>query len=133
MNAPTDRASEHDESSVSAAEDIPVCLVALLTVSSIVVPAFYVALGREYPEALPLLEVLAWGSGVWAWLYAYARRHRLSLLIDSGWFVFMAWWIIVPYYLFRARGRRGWIPLGAFILVWGTAFVLGRLIERLGP
>jgi hypothetical protein len=128
--AQTGRASERGESVISVAEVIPICLVAVLTVSSIVLPAFYAAFGREYPDGLALLEVLAWGSGVWAWLYAYASRHRMPLLVDSGWFVFMAWWIVVPYYLFRARGRRAWIPIGASIGVWGTAYVLGRLIER---
>ena len=132
MTAPAGRATGHDESAISAAEVIPVCLVALLTVSSSVVPAFYEAVGREYPQGLPLLEVLAWGSGVWAWLYAYAQRHRISLPIDSGWFVFIAWWIVVPYYLFRARGRRAWIPLAGFTVLWGAALFLGGVIVGLG-
>ena len=106
------------------------CLLALLTVSSRVLPAFYEAAGREYPEGLALLEQLAWGSGVWAWMYAYAARHRIGLPMDAGWFAFLAWWVLVPYCLFRARGRRAWVPIIAFVVVWSCAYLVALVVER---
>ena len=115
--------------SIAAAEMLPVCLLAVLTVASHTFPAFYEAVGRDYPHALELLQPVAWGSAVWAWLYAYTSRHRIVLPVDTGWFVFLAWWMLVPYYLFRARGWRAWGPIIAFGIVWGSAFVVGLFIR----
>lgn len=90
-------------------------------VSSTVLPTFYASFGRTYPAGLTLLEGLACGSAAWAWLYAYSTRHRMPLPVEAGRFVVMAWWLVVPYYLFRAVGRRAWIPIAAFLAVWGAA------------
>jgi hypothetical protein len=121
-----------DEGSIAAAEVLPVCLLAVLLVSSKVLPAFYGAAGREYPAGLALLEQLAWGSAVWAWLYVYAARHRIALPVDAGWFALLAWWVLVPYCLFRARGRRGWGPILAFGVVWAAAHAVALIIAHTG-
>ena len=104
------------------------CLVVVVMVSSTVLPTFYETSGRSYPDGLPLLEGLACGAGAWAWLYAYASRHKIALPLDAGWLVLVAWWVVVPYYLLRARGRRAWIPIAAFGAVWAAAYALALLV-----
>ena len=112
--------AEPDE--VSAAEVVAVCLVCVLTVLESVLPTFYAVGERDYPDALPLLLTLAWASSVWAWLYAYAIRRRVSLPMDAGWFLLFVWWLMVPYYLFRALRWRALIPLVAFGILWAAAY-----------
>ena len=113
---------------VSAAELVAVCLLAVLTVFTTVLPTFYAVGGRDYPEALPLLQTIAWVSGLWAWLYAYTTRHRIALPLDTGWFLFIAWWFLVPYYLFRASRWRALIPITAFAILWSVAYGVAWLL-----
>jgi hypothetical protein len=119
--------TERDDS-ISAAELVPVCLLAVLTVLTTVLPTFYAVAGRDYPEALPLLQTLAWVSGLWAWLYAYTTRHRIALPLDAGWFLFIVWWLLVPYYLFQARRWRALIPIAAFAMLWAAAYGVAWLV-----
>jgi hypothetical protein len=113
---------------VSPAELMAVCLVCVLTVLESVLPTFYAVGERNYPDALPLLLTVAWASGVWAWLYAYAVRRRLTLPMDAGWFLLFAWWVMVPYYLFRANGWKALIPLAAFGMLWAIAYGVAWLL-----
>jgi hypothetical protein len=61
-------------------------------------------------------------------LYAYAGRHRIALPVDTGWFLLFAWWLLVPYYLFRARRWRALIPLAAFAALWAAAYGIAWLL-----
>jgi hypothetical protein len=54
-----------------------------------------------------------------AWFADYARRHRIAQPMDMGLFLYLAGFVLVPYYVVRAEGwRRG----------LGTLLMLGILI-----
>ena len=43
-----------------------------------------------------------------SWFTEYARRHRLALPMDVGLFLYVASFVMVPYYVVRAEGwKRG--------------------------
>lgn len=42
------------------------------------------------------------------WLQADARVRRIQTVHDWGYFAFVAWPVIVPWYAFKTRGRHGW-------------------------
>lgn len=42
------------------------------------------------------------------WLQADARVRRMQTVHDWGYFAFAAWPVIVPWYAFKTRGRKGW-------------------------
>jgi len=50
----------------------------------------------------PLLTVIMW-------LQRDARRARFSLVHDWGMFMWFAWPVLLPWYAFKTRGRRGWL------------------------
>lgn len=43
------------------------------------------------------------------WLQRDARRARLLLIHDWGMFMWLAWPVLLPWYAFKTRGRRGWV------------------------
>ena len=85
------------------------------------------AAGRSQ-RAFPWLERLAGWLAAWAWFSAYARRHRLALVLDLGWWFFGLWPLLATYYLFKTQGRRALIPIAAYLALRVVSFVLGWLI-----
>ena len=84
---------------------------------------FYSAMGTDAPELLSLLNktCLFWLIG-W-WLTDDARRRGESLVYCVGLFLAIAWLLLLPYYLFKSRGRRAFITIAMFI-----AFVIATTI-----
>ena len=59
----------------------------------------------------PLLAVILW-------LQKDSRRTGVGAVLDWGYFLFLAWPIVIPWYAFKTRGRSGWrLVAGLFGLV----------------
>jgi hypothetical protein len=75
--------------------------------------------GAEPSAATELFYQAAFICGAGWWLQRERERQRLycqGLLLQVGWPIF------IPYYLFKSRGRRGFIP----ILILVGAFIVGQ-------
>jgi hypothetical protein len=95
------------------------CLIPLVVLTTIcTVGRWFLAVhGLGAPEAVELLWtfefriVLAW----WVSVDRRIRGFRLPFEFDA--LVFFAWPFIVPYYLYRTRGRRGlFLVTGIYVL-----------------
>ena len=52
------------------------------------------------------------------WLQKDARRTGVGAVHDWGYFLWLAWPLVIPWYAFRTRGRSGWqLTAGLFGLV----------------
>ena len=52
------------------------------------------------------------------WLQQDARKNGIGTIVDFGLFVWIAWPILIPWYVFKTRGRPGWrLLLGLFALI----------------
>jgi hypothetical protein len=100
---------------IPAAEVFPIVLFVLLLILESVAAGVYAGLRRPYPDGLPAFEMIAAWLTISAWFYPYARRHRISLIMDYGWLLIGFWVIAVPYYLFKTQGRRTFIPIAAYV------------------
>jgi hypothetical protein len=59
----------------------------------------------------PLLAVVIW-------LQKDARRTGVGTVQDWGYFLLLAWPVVIPWYAFKTRGRSGWrLILGLFGLI----------------
>lgn len=56
-------------------------------------------------------------SSLGLWVLADARQRQRRLPYDFGSFVFFAWPVVVPIYLFSTRGWRAFGTLGWFLLL----------------
>jgi hypothetical protein len=89
----------------------------------------YSGLGSP-PGVAAFVEVLAsmlFPSVVGLWLLADARQRHRSLPYDFGSFVFFAWMLVVPIYLFSTRGWRAFVTLGYFALLYLAAALVGNI------
>jgi hypothetical protein len=97
------------------------------------VAVMYASLGIEH---LPLYEVLGWLASYWIicwWLIEDSKRTGTRWPLDLGYFLLAAWFLILPYHLFRTRGTKkaligilaytGVILVGWLLAVFGRVFV----------
>lgn len=93
--------------------------------------AVYLAHGRPPSLRFDLLTHLGllWLTAYW--FAQFSRRHRIAWVMDMGLFLFVAWWIVIPYYVLRVRGVRGLWTLGAFGAAYLAASLAGTLLYAL--
>lgn len=72
----------------------------------------------------PLLYYIGIALAIAAWIRA--DRHRLGLepTFDDGFFIFAAWSLALPYYLFTSRGWRGAVTLLGFLALYLLTYAL---------
>ena len=59
----------------------------------------------------PLLAVILW-------LQKDARRTGVGSVHDWGYFLLLAWPVVIPWYALKTRGRSGWrLTAGLFVLI----------------
>jgi hypothetical protein len=69
----------------------------------------------------PLLAVVLW-------LQKDARRTGVGAVQDWGYFLLLAWPVVIPWYAFRTRGRSGWrLAAGLFGLV-GASYITWMVV-----
>ena len=102
---------------------------------------FYCAATSELHEALgspsgiaavaALLSNYLLPGSIALWVLADARQRHRPWPYDFGSFVFFAWPLLVPVYLFSSRGWRAFATLGWFLLLnlaAAAAVILPRLV-----
>ena len=82
-------------------------------------------------EPLPIVAIAMYWAPLLAvvmWLQHDARRTRLAGLQDWGFFLWLAWPFLIPWYALKTRGRAGWGLVGRLaLLVFApllTAFII---------
>ncbi len=61
------------------------------------------------------------------WVLADAARRQRTLPYDFGSFVFFAWLLVVPLYLWSTRRWRAFIPLLLFALLYLLAILISSI------
>jgi hypothetical protein len=90
--------------------------------------ALYGSLGSPLgapASAAALASMILFPSIMASWVLADARRRRQKLPYDFGSFVFFAWPVVVPIYLFATRGWRAFGTLGLYFLIYLAAAFTG--------
>jgi Na+/H+-dicarboxylate symporter len=88
----------------------------------------YYARGLEPSPTFEFLYAVAFLCCVVWWLRAEARRYVVKPVYCLGLLVGVGWIIIIPYHLFKTRGVRGLIPLGALIGSFLAAHILAVFV-----
>jgi hypothetical protein len=69
----------------------------------------------------PLLAVLLW-------LQKDAQRTRIGAVQDWGYFLLLAWPIVIPWYALRTRGRSGWRLMALLFGIIGSAYLASMMV-----
>ena len=63
-----------------------------------------------------------------SWVTADARKRQRRLCYDYDSFVFFAWPILAPIYLFQTRGLRAFLTLLCFVGIWLIALLAAAAV-----
>ncbi len=85
--------------------------------------AMMAAYGEYASEAADTVFDLGFRLLLMWWVYVDRQRRRYPVPFEFEAFVFFAWPVVVPYYLFRTRGMRA-VPL---LIALGVVFFIPSL------
>jgi uncharacterized membrane protein YhdT len=105
-------------------------LVAFMLVSQAASAAFDIA-GRETPPGFDLLQTFGALYTVGYWIEVDNRRHNFKWPYCQGIFLYVVGWFIVPYYLFKTRGRYAFLILILFICLTTVFSFVGIILGTL--
>ena len=93
-------------------------------------PAFglYTARGIEPPGLFEMLYSLCFLWIIGWWLQRDSRKRGFKLVYDMGFFLYIAWPIIMPYYLFKTRGPKAFLTLLIFLAVYAGTYIMTVII-----
>ena len=99
--------------------------------------AVYAVAGAEPSPVVALFLSFAPLFAVVIWLQGDAARTRVRYVHDLGWFLLMAWPVVIPWYAFKTRGPAGWrLIVGLFGLIiapYVTAMLVAILVWGVIP
>jgi hypothetical protein len=90
------------------------------------------ALGPEDSPSMPkragLAAAVALPLVISLWVLADARKRDRCLCYDYGSFVYFAWFVIVPVYLFQTRGPKAFLTLLCCAGIWLAAMLAAVVV-----
>ncbi len=91
----------------------------------------YAGLQRETPGALEAVQLLLlfWSLG-W-WIQKDSRTRDIDSPTDLGFFLWIAWPIVLFYHLFRTRRLKALLLIAGYLAVFLTAVIAGVVLSIL--
>jgi len=80
------------------------------------------------PAVFEILYPIAFLGVVGWWFAEDCRRTGNSWPLDMGMYLYAAWMFILPYYLFKTRGRKAFVGIVAFIGANIAAWVVAVIV-----
>jgi hypothetical protein len=116
---------------------LPTILLILFMFVTSIGQGAYAGLGIEPPGYFTLISHFGLLSLIGFWFIVDSRKHRVNWILDMGVCVYLAWPIVLPYYLFKTRGMKAFLTLFAFFAIYLTAniaagfayFIFSQAIE----
>jgi len=103
----------------------PTTLLYTFVVVTQIAYGIYAGYQIEPPGAFTLLYPLArlWIIG-W-WLRTDSRKRGVPWVYDLGFFLYVAWPLIMPYYLVKTRDAKGLVVVFGFVGAYVAALLVG--------
>jgi hypothetical protein len=91
--------------------------------------ALYQAHDMQIPGPVFAVNYVVLLTALGVWLERDNRQYRALLVWDLGFFLYLAWVIVVPYYLIKTRGfKRGLVIVAAWVSAYIVAYFVGLVI-----
>jgi len=101
-----------------ASNDISLRTAKVTAIFCALAAGVYAAVQAEPSPSLALFFSFGPLLAVILWLQKDARRTGVASVLDLGFFLWLAWPIVIPWYAFKTRGSAGWrLFLGLFVLI----------------
>lgn len=93
--------------------------------------AYGLYLGQQI-EAPGAYTLLHWTAQLWIigwWLRTDSQKRSVVWVHDLGFFLFIAWPLVMTYYLVKTRGARGLLVILGFVGAYFGAAVVGIIVS----
>src|SRR5260221_13151314 len=89
----------------------------------------YLGAQVQFPEGVALIYAVGilWAVG-W-WLRTDSRRRGVLSVYDLGLFLYLAWPVVMSYYLVKTRGAKGLLVILGFVAVYVGAAIVGMVLS----
>jgi hypothetical protein len=103
----------------------PAALLYIFLIVTQAASGIYLAGRLEPPPPFALLYTFGflWVTG-W-WLSDDGRKRGVAWVLDMGLFLYVAWPIVMPYYLLKTRGAKGLLVILCFLGAYVGALAAG--------
>lgn len=109
----------------------PAALLCIFLVITQIISGIYLSRGIEPPPAYTLLHTLGFLWVIGWWLQKDSRKHGVKWVFDMGLFLYIAWPLIMPIYLFKMRGVKALLTILAFVGIYLGAYIIGAILNVL--
>ena len=93
----------------------PTGLLYLFLVLTQIVTGAYRISGIEPPPSFTVIYILGFLWIIGWWLRTDSRKRGVNWVFDIGLFLYIAWPVILPYYLFKSRSGKGLLAILCFV------------------
>ena len=97
---------------------------AAMTAGSVMVASH----GAVLSERIAFVWFMVFSTVVALWLREDCREMGIHQPLDAGFFIFMAWPLLVPYHLIRSRASRGIVGVLAIFGAFAVPYVAGAVV-----
>lgn len=109
----------------------PIFLLYLFLLISQVCNSIFYANGIEPSDRFQTIYNLGFLLIITVWLKKDYQKYKEPWHIDSGLFVFLFWYLLIPFHLFKTRGIKGFLPILFFLAIYLSTYLFSLLIYQL--
>ena len=89
----------------------------------------YLGAQLQFPEGVTFIYPIGMLWAVGWWLRTDSCRRGVLSVYDLGFFVYLAWPIVMPYYLIKTRGAKGLLVMLGFVAAYVGAALVGIVVS----
>ena len=90
--------------------------------------ATYLSLGFVPSTTFEIFAAFCWSLLLAFWVVADARRRTGVPCFDFGFFCYLFLPVVIPWYCFWSRGRRGALTLVVLACLWLAPYVIASIV-----
>ena len=87
--------------------------------------------GTGMPKRASMVASVAFPLAIATWVMADARKRGRKVCYDFDSFVYFAWPVVAPVYLFQTRGPRAFLTLLCFAGLWLISMLAAMVVSVL--
>jgi hypothetical protein len=115
-------------SNFSLKDNLPLILIVVFLLITHIADSIYYAYEIEPSGAFAILSYVFLFSLIGYWLEKDSKRYGVKWMLDMGFFLYLAWPVIIPYHLFKTRGIKAFLTILAFIGIYIGTYLIGLLV-----
>ncbi len=116
------------ETKLRAYFSTPTLLLCVFLLVAQIANGLYSVRGVEPSLAFELISIIGFVWLINWWLKEDSKRHRVKLVYDIGFFLYLAWMFIIPYHLFKTRKLKAFITILSFIGIFLGTYLVGIIV-----